>query len=150
MRFAGFTRDIAGALAAFDVVAFPSLWEGTPLTVFEALAAGRPIVATDADGLSDILHHGQDAIIVPKRDAGALARAVVALLRDPGRRADLAAAAEVTGAAYDIGVFVRKLERLYELMDATRRITGRRSVAEADLGFLSAHRRSASKSTNTT
>ena len=150
VRFTGFTRDVAGALAAFDVVAFPSLWEGTPLTAFEALAAGRPIVATDADGLSDILHHDRDAIIVPKRDAGGLARAVVALLRDPARRAELAAAAAVTGAAYDIGVFVRKLERLYELMDTIRRTTGVRGVAQADLGFLSALRRSASKSTKTT
>lgn len=138
VRFAGFTRDVAGALAAFDVVAFPSLQEGTPLTAFEALAAGRPIVATDADGLSDILHHDRDAIVVPKRDPGALARALVGLLRDPARRAELAAAAAVTGAAYDIGVFVRKLERLYELMDTIRRATGRRGVAEADLGFLSA------------
>ncbi|MCY4078047.1 MAG: glycosyltransferase, partial [Acidobacteria bacterium] len=138
VRFAGYTRDVAGALAAFDVVAFPSLWEGTPLTAFEALAAGRPIVATDADGLSDILHHDRDAIIVPKRNPGALAQALVALLRAPDRRAELAAAAAVTGAAYDIGVFVRKLERLYELMDEIRRTTGRRAVAEADLGFLTA------------
>ena len=138
VRFAGYTRDVAGALAAFDVVAFPSLWEGTPLTAFEALAAGRPIVATDADGLSDILHHDRDAIIVPKRNPGALAQALVALLRAPDRRAELAAAAAVTGAAYDIGVFVRKLERLYGLMDEIRRTTGRRAVAEADLGFLTA------------
>lgn len=139
VRFAGFTRDVAGALAAFDVVAFPSLWEGTPLTAFEALAAGRPIVATDADGLADILHDGRDAVIVPKRDAGALARAIVALLRDPDRRAGLATAAAVTGAAYDIDVFVRKLERLYELMDAIRLTGGGRGVAAvADLDFLSA------------
>ena len=138
VRFAGYTRDVAGALAAFDVVAFPSLWEGTPLTAFEALAAGRPIVATDADGLSDILHHDRDAIIVPKRNPGALARALVTLLRSPDRRAELAAAAAATGAAYDIGVFVRKLERLYGLMDEIRRTTGRRAVAEADLRFLSA------------
>ena len=138
VRFAGFTRDVAGALAAFDVVAFPSLWEGTPLTAFEALAAGRPIVATDADGLSDILHDGRDSIVVPKRDAGELARAIGALLRDPARRADLAAAAAVTGAGYDIGVFVRKLERLYELMDAIRLTGGGRGVATvADLDFLS-------------
>ena len=139
VQFAGYTRDVAGALAAFDVVAFPSLWEGTPLTAFEALAAGRPIVATDADGLADILHDGRDAVIVPKRDAGALARAIVALLRDPDRRAGLATAAAVTGAAYDIDVFVRKLERLYELMDAIRLTGGGRGVAAvADLDFLSA------------
>ena len=56
----------------------------------------------------------------------------------PSGAAELAAAAAVTGAAYDIGVFVRKLERLYELMDTIRRTSGRRGVAEADLGFLSA------------
>src|SRR5690606_15283540 len=48
--FGGFVRDVAAVLAAFDISVFPSLWEGTPLTVFETMAAGKPIVATDADG----------------------------------------------------------------------------------------------------
>ncbi|OLE97150.1 MAG: hypothetical protein AUG75_11690, partial [Cyanobacteria bacterium 13_1_20CM_4_61_6] len=49
--FAGFQRDVAATLSAFDLSVFPSLWEGTPITAFEALAMGNPIVATDADGL---------------------------------------------------------------------------------------------------
>src|SRR6185436_780711 len=53
--FAGFRRDVAATRAAFDLSVFPSLWEGTPITAFEALAMGKPIVATDADGLLDIL-----------------------------------------------------------------------------------------------
>ena len=53
--FGGFVKDVRSALAAFDVSVFPSLWEGTPLTVFEALAASRAIVATDADGLMEVL-----------------------------------------------------------------------------------------------
>ena len=52
------------------IVVFPSLWEGTPLTAFEALAAGKPIVATDADGLLDILTDRHDSLVVPKRNAG--------------------------------------------------------------------------------
>ena len=60
--FSGFKRDVAAALSAFDLVVFPSLWEGTPLTVFEALAMGKPIVATDADGLLDVLTDRQDAL----------------------------------------------------------------------------------------
>ena len=132
----GFTRDVAGTLAAFDLVVFPSLWEGTPLTAFEALAAGRPIVASDADGLSDILHDGHDAVIVPKRDAAALADAIVRLLGDPDRRDALAAAARTTGAGYDIAAFVRKMERLYTLMDVRRRQGRPRGLADADLGFL--------------
>ncbi len=136
VHFPGFTRDVAGALAAFDLVVFPSLWEGTPLTAFEALAAGRPIIASDADGLSDILHDGRDAVIVPKRDAGALAAAILALLDDPDRRATLAAAARTTGAGYDIAAFVRKMERLYTLMDDRRRQGRPRGLDDADLTFL--------------
>ena len=75
--FTGFTRDVAAALSALDIVVFPSLWEGTPLTVFEALAMGKPIVATDADGLLDVLTDRQDALIVPKANAGALADAIM-------------------------------------------------------------------------
>lgn len=137
VRFPGFSRDAAGAFAAFDIVVFPSLWEGTPLTAFEALAAGRPIVASDADGLTDILHDGRDAVVVPKRDAGALADSILALLGDSRRRDALAGAARQTGADYDITGFVRKMERLYELMHE-RRDAPRPAVAEADLGFLSA------------
>ena len=70
--FGGFHRNVARTLSAFDLSVFPSLWEGTPITAFEALAMGKPIVATDADGLLDILTDGHDAMIVPKRDAAAL------------------------------------------------------------------------------
>ena len=54
--FGGFAKDVARVVSAFDMSVFPSLWEGTPLTVFEALAMGKAIVATDADGLIDVLH----------------------------------------------------------------------------------------------
>ena len=137
LRFPGFTRDVAGAFWAFDVVVFPSLWEGTPLTAFEALAAGRSIVSSDADGLVDILHPGRDAVVVPKRDSQALADAIGALLGDPARRNALATKARVTGAGYDIDTFVRKMERLYVVMHELSRRTRRVGVAAADLDFLS-------------
>ncbi len=81
--FAGFKRDVAEVLTALDIVVFPSLWEGTPLTAFEALAAGKPIVATDADGLLDILTDRHDSLVVPKRNAAALARGVNELIDRP-------------------------------------------------------------------
>jgi hypothetical protein len=115
--FTGFTRDVAAALSAFDLVVFPSLWEGTPLTMFEALAMGKPIVATDADGLLDILTDRKDALVVPKANAGALANAVG---RDDSIGPTWPPAWPLkpapTGAGYDIGAFVRKMERLYELL----------------------------------
>jgi glycosyltransferase involved in cell wall biosynthesis len=134
--FAGFRRDIARTLSAFDIVAFPSLWEGTPLTVFETLAMGKPVVATDADGLMDVLSDGRDALIVPKRDAEALALAIVRMIDDGAMRARLGREAQVTGRQYDIALFVRKMEKLYELLHQTSRPTRRRGVLAADLSFL--------------
>ena len=134
--FLGFQRDVAEVLSALEIVVFPSLWEGTPLTAFEALAMGKPIVATDADGLADILTRGVDARMVPRRDASALARAIVDLAGDPAARATLAASARLTGARYDIDVFVRKMERLYELLHETSRATRRTVIPRADLAFL--------------
>jgi len=135
--FGGFTRDVARTLSSFDVSVFPSLWEGTPLTVFESLAMGKPIVATDADGLLDVLTHDRDALIVPKRDAGALADAIVALLDNPKTRARLSVHARIAGRQYDIAAFVRKMERLYDLLHEGSRRTRRQGVLQADLSFLS-------------
>jgi glycosyltransferase involved in cell wall biosynthesis len=134
--FAGFRRDVAGALSAFDLSVFPSLWEGTPLTVFEALAMGKSIVATDADGLLDVLTDGIDAAIVPKRNAQALADRMVWAIDHPEERTRLGAAARLTGQRYDIGAFVRRMERLYVILHEVSRQTHRRGVLGADLDFL--------------
>jgi len=134
--FAGFARDVAQVVSAFDISIFPSLWEGTPLTVFEALAMGKPIVATDADGLVDVLTHETDALIVPRRDAAALARAMVQMIDDEPLRRRLGAGARATGRQYDIAVFVRKMERLYDLLHRVSRATRRAGVLNADLSFL--------------
>lgn len=134
--FAGFRRDVAATLSAFDLSVFPSLWEGTPITAFEALAMGKPIVATDADGLLDILTGGRDAFIVPKRDALALAAKIVWAMDHPSDRARLSAAARQTGRQYGIDAFVHKMERLYTLLHEVSRATHRRGVVGADLAFL--------------
>ncbi len=134
--FAGFARDIPRVVSAFDLSVFPSLWEGTPLTVFEALAMGKPIVATDADGLLDVLTHDRDALIVPRRDPAALAAAIVRAIDEPRTLARLSDGACRTGAEYDIAAFVRKMERLYDILHRVSRPTRRRGVLAEDLSFL--------------
>jgi hypothetical protein len=115
--------------------------------MFEALAMGKPIVATDADGLMDVLTDRKDALVVPKADAGALARAINTLLDQPALAAQLGAAARQTGARYDIAAFVRKMERLYELLYESSRVSrppsrgrfggpGREGILKTDLSFL--------------
>jgi glycosyltransferase involved in cell wall biosynthesis len=128
-------------VSAFDLSVFPSLWEGTPLTVFEALAMGKPIVATDADGLVEVLTHERDAIIVPKRDAPALAAAIIRMIDEPATRERLASAARITGRQYDIAAFVAKMERLYLLLHRLSRSTRRQVVSRADLSFLTTRSR---------
>ena len=134
--FHGFARDVARVTSAFDLSVFPSLWEGTPLTVFEALAMGKAIVATDADGLLDVLKHDRDARIVPKRNAKALADEIVRMIDRPDERARLGAGARETGREYDIAAFVRKMERLYGFLHETSRASHRKSVLGADLSYL--------------
>ncbi len=134
--FTGFARDIPRVVSAFDLSVFPSLWEGTPLTVFEALAMGKAIVATDADGLLDVLTAERDALIVPRRDAAVLAAAIVRAIDEPETRARLASGARHSGAEYDIAAFVRKMERLYDLLYKVSRPTHRRGILQEDLSFL--------------
>jgi glycosyltransferase involved in cell wall biosynthesis len=134
--FTGFAGDMAGALSAFDLVVFPAQWEGAPLTAFEALAAGKPIVAADGNGLSELLRHDHDARFVPNGNARALADQIVALMEAPGERARLSANAQATGRRCDIGAFVRKMERLYTILHDVSRRTRRRGVLEQDLSFL--------------
>jgi glycosyltransferase involved in cell wall biosynthesis len=134
--FAGFRRDVARTLSAFDLSVFPSLWEGTPITAFEALAMGQPIVSTDADGLLDILTAGQDALVVPRRDPAALAEAIVHAIDRPDERERLSAGARRTGRRYDIDRFVRKMEQLYRLLHDLSAPGRRRGVLPADLSFL--------------
>lgn len=134
--FGGFVRDVARVLSAFDISVFPSLWEGTPLTVFEALASGRPIVATDADGLVEVLTDRHDARLVPKRDSQALADRIVELIDRPDERDRLAGQARITARQYDIRTFVSKMERLYEILHQHSRPSRRRIADAADLSFL--------------
>jgi glycosyltransferase involved in cell wall biosynthesis len=84
-RVLGSRGDAADLLNAADVVVLPSLWEGQPLVVQEALQLGRPIVATDVGGTADVCEGS--AVLVPARDPRALAGAVLRLRDDPGERA---------------------------------------------------------------
>jgi len=93
-------------------------------------------VATDADGLMDVLTAGKDALIVPRHDAGALADAIVTMIDEPATRVRLAQRAFEAGRRYDIAAFVSKMEQLYRLLHQTSRATRRQGVTAADLSFL--------------
>jgi glycosyltransferase involved in cell wall biosynthesis len=114
--FLGFQKDVASVFAALHVSVFPSLWEGTPLTLFETMGMGKPIVATDADGLRDVLVNEQNALMVPARDPEAFARAVLRILDDEQLAGRLSKRALEDSRRFDIQAFVDKMSGLYEVL----------------------------------
>lgn len=106
-------------LARCDVIALPSLWEGLPLTLLEALAAGLPVVASDVGGareaLGPHLRHG----LTPPRDAAALASAITRLLGERELRASFQREGPLAAARYDIQRTQREFAALYESLGRT-------------------------------
>ncbi|MFO7152854.1 MAG: glycosyltransferase [Bacillota bacterium] len=86
VRFMGLRRDIPELLAQADVLLLPSDWEGLPLVVLEAMAAGRPVVATRVGGVPELVEEEKTGFLVPPRDPDALAGAILRLARDPELR----------------------------------------------------------------
>jgi glycosyltransferase involved in cell wall biosynthesis len=116
VRFVGQRADVPAWLALADVVVLPSLYEGLPLAAIEALAAGRPMVATEVDGTPEVVVNEETGLLVPPGDPGRLAGAICRLLREPGLRANFAQA----GRARVLERFnedrqVARTEALYEL-----------------------------------
>jgi len=90
--FVGYQRDVASYYAFFDTLVLASANEGTPVVAIEALAAGRPVVATRVGGLPDVVTEGQDGFLVDPGDVQALADALEPLARDAALRERLGAA----------------------------------------------------------
>jgi glycosyltransferase involved in cell wall biosynthesis len=86
---AGYRPDIGQAMAALDIFVLPSLYEGLAYTLLEAMAAGRAVIASDVIGNRDLIRPGETGVLVPPRDARALAGAIAHLLSSPGERARL-------------------------------------------------------------
>lgn len=114
VRFLGSRSDVPDLLALADVFVLPSLWEGTSLALLEAMAAAKPIVATDIPGNRETLMPRNCGLLVPPGDSAALARGMAELLDHPdagreyGRRA-----AEVVAERFDVRRSIEQLELLW-------------------------------------
>lgn len=110
----GLRADIGTVLAGADVFVLPSLSEGLPLALLEAMLAERPIVATAVGEIPEVLGHGNAGALVPPGDAAALADALAGLLSDPDRARRLGAAAERRASReYSLSRMVERYEGLY-------------------------------------
>jgi glycosyltransferase involved in cell wall biosynthesis len=89
VRLLGERRDVAQVLSRFDVFVLPSLWEGLPYSLLEAAALAKPVVASNIDGVREIIKNGKTGLLVPVGDPAQLAQAVVRLLRERAYAATL-------------------------------------------------------------
>lgn len=85
VRMPGIRYDVHDTLQAIDVFALPSRWEGMPNSLMEAMVAGRPVVASDIDGIRELVSHGETGWRIPPGDVGALARTIIEIIADRDR-----------------------------------------------------------------
>jgi glycosyltransferase involved in cell wall biosynthesis len=112
--FLGYQEEVAPWYAAMDAVALPSGNEGTPVTVIEALAAGRPVAAYGVGGVPDVVRDGVDGFVVEAGDTAALADRLADLAADPELRARMGAAGrERVLERYGVGRLLDDVDRLY-------------------------------------
>lgn len=109
----GYRPDAVRVAAAADLACLPSIAEGFPLALVEAAVVGLPAVATAVGGIPEVVVDGETGLLVPPQRPDLLAEAIVALARDPERRAAMAAAAVVRGRAISIAAAVARYEERY-------------------------------------
>jgi glycosyltransferase involved in cell wall biosynthesis len=114
----GERHNMPEVFAASNVVVLPSYREGVPRSLMEAAACGRAIIATDVPGCREIARDGENALLVPPRDAPALARAIRALAENAPRRAEMGA----RGRAIAVSDFSAKV--LEEILGIYRQLLG--------------------------
>lgn len=110
----GSRSDVPALLAATDVFVLPSLWEGLPIALLEAMAAGVPAIASAVDGSIEVIQPGQSGLLVPPGEVAPLAEAVLALIRTPSLAERLARAGrERVLSLYPLSRMIAAVEGLY-------------------------------------
>ncbi len=122
--FAGRRSDAVDIIAAADLFVLPSLSEGLPLTLLEAAMCGRSMVATDVGGAADVVRENETGVLVPPRDAAALAAAMEQLLADTAGREGMGTAARrLWQREFTAELMVNKMEKIYSSLSSRNQRT---------------------------
>lgn len=113
VRFLGIRKDVEELLSASDIFVQPSLWEGLSLALLEALMAGLPVLATQVEGVVDVVEHGKSALLVPPKDTLSLAAALERMISDSNLRQRLSREGQARARkSYSIDTMCRSYEEL--------------------------------------
>lgn len=110
----GAKPNAAQYLSGFDIFVLPSVKEGFPYTILEAMAAGLPIVATQVGGIPEAITHQKEGLLVPAQNPEALAEAILKLLGDPNLAQTLARNAENKVSEFSLSAMLARTQRVYE------------------------------------
>ncbi len=117
VHFTGYATyaDLPRYYKTADIVCFPNTgWESFGIVLLEAMAVGKPIVASDITGFNAVMAHGEHGLSVPPRDARALADAILTLIHDPGLRQKMGESGKEYARQFDWPVVARRLLAFYE------------------------------------
>ena len=115
LELLGHVDDMSELLQSVDVVVLPSYREGLPKSLIEAAASAKPVITTDVPGCRDVVEDGVSGIIVPVRDAEALAKAVIKLAANPALRRKMGAAGRRRALKYfDKNIIISATIAVYE------------------------------------
>jgi glycosyltransferase involved in cell wall biosynthesis len=121
VMLAGFRPDVLSVHKAFDLFVMSSVTEGLGTSILDAMAAGRPVVATAAGGIPEVVRDGATGILVPPRDHEAMAAAIVKLLKDEPLRKRLGAAGQsLVHARFSAERMVQETLSVYERVASQR------------------------------
>lgn len=125
VRFLGWHNDVAAVMSIMDVFVLPSLNEGMGRVLAEAMASGKPIIASDIGGIPDLVSDRDNGYLVPPGDSDALALKLVHLLNDKSLRERMGNAGRKRAGRYSAEVMVKHIDALYQkLLQQKKSITG--------------------------
>jgi glycosyltransferase involved in cell wall biosynthesis len=113
VKFLGWRDDIHEIMPVFDMLVLPSLNEGMGRVLVEAMAAGKPVVASDVGGIPDLVRHGETGYLVPPADEKALSDSIKKLLADPGNAWEMGQQGKKLCQQFSLEAMIAKLDDLY-------------------------------------
>lgn len=122
VQFLGERDDVPDLLEQSDMFVLSSDWEGMPLTLLEAMAAGKPVIATAVGGVPELVEDGRTGLLVPPKDVNALCKAILQMAEDPALRLHLGKAGQQRAVElFDLSRTAKGYESLYMGLPAGRK-----------------------------
>jgi glycosyltransferase involved in cell wall biosynthesis len=113
VKFLGWREDVAEVMSTFDLFVLPSLNEGMGKVLVEAMAMGKPVIASHVGGISDLVKNEENGLLVPPEDAEAIGRSILILHSSPMKRKEMGERGKAIAVEYGADSMVQKIDRLY-------------------------------------